>query len=199
MSQSGRQQRPDIVPPETPDGSASAPRRVTEIRGASRRIGPSRFGPAPLHEIGIAGLTRSRILWFVALLMIGWVVAGFIGQAGDTVRATERAATVKADNAALEARVAALREQIALVGESAWVAQQARSYGLGSARETQFILAPDAPPLPADAPGSAERRLGTVHEERPPLESWLELLFGSGVPANDTSQLLASPAPTPGE
>ena len=41
-----------------------------------------------------------------------------------------------------------------------------------------FSLAPDAPPLPKDAPGSASVRLGADTTRVTPLESWLTLLFG---------------------
>jgi hypothetical protein len=46
-------------------------------------------------------------------------------------------------------------------------------------REIPFTLADDAPPLGPDAPGSAAVRLGAVADRRSPLESWLDLLFGT--------------------
>ena len=42
------------------------------------------------------------------------------------------------------------------------------------------MLADDAPPLAADAPGTAAVRLGAVVDRPSPLESWLRLLFGPG-------------------
>ena len=44
--------------------------------------------------------------------------------------------------------------------------------------EIPFTLAPDAPPLAVDAPGSAAVRLGAESEHVAPLERWLTVLFG---------------------
>jgi hypothetical protein len=167
--------RPELASGTT---SADAPRRPNLIAGSNRR--GSRRGPVPLDQIGIAGLTRSRVAWFAGVLLVGWIIAGFIGQAGDTTRAAERAAAVQAENRAKEREVAGLRAEVSLVTEPRWVAQQARSYGLGSAREIPFVLAPGASPLPADAPGSAARRLGTTAARQAPLDVWMNVLFGSG-------------------
>jgi len=52
--------------------------------------------------------------------------------------------------------------------------------GLGGPDEIPFMLAADAPPLAADAPGSASVRVGADLERRSPLETWLALLFGAG-------------------
>jgi hypothetical protein len=165
----------DAAPGTTP---ADDSRRSNQIAGSNRR-GPRR-GPVPLDQIGIAGLTRSRVAWFAGVLLVGWVIAGFIGQAGDTTRAAERAAAVRAENRASEREVAGLRAEVSLVTEPRWVAQQARSYNLGSSREIPFVLAPGASPLPADAPGSAARRLGTTAASPAPLDVWMTVLFGSG-------------------
>jgi hypothetical protein len=87
---------------------------------------------------------------------------------------------MRASNAALEVEVSALQGELALIQREAYIVQQARQYRLGTAREIPFILADDAPPLAPDAPGSAAVRLGAVTERTSPLESWLDLLFGSG-------------------
>ena len=68
--------------------------------------------------------------------------------------------------------------ELELVTEERWVLQQARAYQLGSRKERPFAIAPGAPALPDDAPGSAARRLGADPVERSPLEAWLEVLFG---------------------
>jgi hypothetical protein len=72
-----------------------------------------------------------------------------------------------------------LKRELELVAGPAWVAQQARAYQLGAADERAFRLAPGAPTLAPDAPGSTTVRLG-AELEAPlgPLEAWLELLFG---------------------
>ncbi len=178
MPGSGSSPRPPLDDGTAPGEARPArTRRTVEITGSTRR-GSSRLGPAPLGEIGIAGLSRSRVAWFLAALFIGWIAVGFVGQAGDTARAAQRAVEVKADNAALEREVAALRAEVSLVTDPHWVAQQARSYGLGGTKEIPFVLAPGASPLPADAPGSAARRIGTPAARRAPLEVWLDVLFG---------------------
>ena len=86
---------------------------------------------------------------------------------------------MRASNAALASDVAAAQHELTLIQQQAYIQQQAREYRLGRPREIPFILADDAPPLPPDAPGSAAVRLGEVVDRRTPIESWLDLLFGS--------------------
>jgi hypothetical protein len=74
--------------------------------------------------------------------------------------------------------VTALQGELGVIGRPEYVSQQARGYGLGSRTEISFRLAPDAPALPADAPGSAAVRLGSELTDVSPLERWLTLLFG---------------------
>jgi hypothetical protein len=87
---------------------------------------------------------------------------------------------LRASNGALEADVVALERELALIQRQTYVQQQAREYRLGRPHEIPFILADDAPPLDASAPGSAALRLGAAVDRSTPLESWLELLFGPG-------------------
>jgi hypothetical protein len=136
-------------------------------------------GPAPLDEIGIAGLTRARVGLIAGVVLLGWLGIGFVGQAGNTTRAAARAEAALGVNTALEQQVAALRSEVALVAEPRWVLQQARTFGLRSGKEIPIVLAPGAPDLPADAPGSAARRIGSRTERVAPLDRWLEVLFGS--------------------
>ena len=63
-------------------------------------------------------------------------------------------------NAALRLEVAAMDRELELIARQRYVEQQARAYGVGGSRETAFTLSPEAPPLPADAPGSAAGRVG---------------------------------------
>ena len=78
----------------------------------------------------------------------------------------------------LESDVAALEAELVLIQKQVYIAQAAREYRLGKAREVPFALADDAPSLADDAPGSALVRLGTRAAEPTPLESWARLLFG---------------------
>jgi hypothetical protein len=82
-----------------------------------------------------------------------------------------------AANAQRGAEVAGLERELERIGDARYVLQQARAYGLGGSHEISFSLAPGAPALPPDAPGSAAARLGAPTSV-PPLERWLRLLFG---------------------
>ena len=61
---------------------------------------------------------------------------------------------------------------------SSFIRLAGRAFGLGGPREIPFALAAGAPPLAADAPGSAAVRLGAIERPRSPLDAWLEVLFG---------------------
>ena len=134
---------------------------------------------APLNEIGVAGFTRVRLAGVAGIAVLAWLAIGFLGQAGETARAAERAQAAKAQHDTLVAQVASLRSEVALVGEPAWIIQQARTFDLQTASETPFVLAPGAAPLPSDAPGSAARRIGTEEHTVAPVDRWLEVLFGA--------------------
>ena len=55
----------------------------------------------------------------------------------------------------------------------------ARGYLLGSPREIPFTIDRNAPPLPSDAPGSVGIRPDAPAQQGSPLDSWLQVLFGS--------------------
>jgi hypothetical protein len=132
-----------------------------------------------LADLPVAGLTRRRIALLIGALVAAWVVVLFARQVGEASEATTRAADMRASNAALTRDVAAAQHELALIQQQAYIQQQAREYRLGLPREVPFILSDDAPPLAADAPGSAAVRLGEAANRRTPLESWLDLLFGT--------------------
>jgi cell division protein FtsB len=157
---------------------------------------PSIASPTPaaaaalgtLADLPVAGLTRRRVALLLGALLAAWVILLFARQVGEASEATSRADAMRASNAALEVEVAALESELALIGHQAYIVQQARQYRLGTSREIPFILADDAPPLAPDAPGSVAVRLGAVTERTSPLESWLDLLFGSGEDADEPVQ-----------
>ncbi len=144
---------------------------------------PGPAGPVPdgpsLPPIPLIGFTRRRAAFILAAVIVLWIVAIFARQVGEASAAVARADAMRSQNAALQGEVATLQQERVLVQSKAFIQQQARAYGLGARNEHAFALAPNAPPLPADAPGSASVRLG-VHQPtaHSPLESWLELLFG---------------------
>jgi hypothetical protein len=83
-------------------------------------------------------------------------------------------------NEDLRRDINAYRRELEFIQRQEYILQQARGYGLGTAREVPFSMAADAPPLSADAPGSAAVRVGADTDESSPLDHWLELLFGPG-------------------
>jgi hypothetical protein len=82
-------------------------------------------------------------------------------------------------NAAQRSVIAGLEAELVRIQQQRFVLQQARAYGLGGSKEIAFALAQGAPPLDANAPGSAALRVGAPSSVSP-LERWLTLLFGPG-------------------
>ena len=143
----------------------------------------SRSAPTPdqlVRGLPVAGISRRRVAFVVGALVAAWVVVVFARQVGEASAATTRADAAAVANGQLTERVAALQRELTLVQTTSYITQQARAYGLGSRGEIAFRLAPDAAPLPSDAPGSAALRVGTPATPRSPLDSWLTLLLGSG-------------------
>ncbi len=133
-----------------------------------------------LTGLSIAGITRRRVGWLAAGLLSIWIVIVFARQVGDAAAASNQAAQLAADNAALAAEVEALQSEADLIVRPDYVAIQARGHGLGTDREIPFSVSA-AVPAPVDgAPGSASVRLGASADRQTPLESWLSLLFGPG-------------------
>ncbi len=172
--------RTEPVPPDTTAPEPAGPPDAPDATGPPSTEAPE---PSPsiddlLAGLPIAGVTRRRIALIVAAFVSIWVVAVIVRQVGDASLATARVTETRESNAQLAANVEALERELELIQRDPFVAQQARSYGLGGRREIPFSLAADVPPLPPDAPGSAAERLGTAERQQTPLESWLELLFG---------------------
>lgn len=176
-----------------PPRPASRRRRVAASPGEPPAVDPvasliavpeempetGRAGTPSLAGLGIAGVSRRRVAWIGLTLAAFVVVVGFAGQAAEGARASTRVVEERALNAVVAAQTEALRRELQLVTQDRWVLQQARAYRLGSRVERPFALAPDAPALADDAPGSPTRRLGAVPAPSSPLEGWLEVLFGS--------------------
>ena len=114
----------------------------------------------------------------VAAILAAWILMVFVRQVGEASAATAEADTLAAGNTALQMQVGALERELELIARPRYVEPQARGYGLGSPREIAFALAPDAPPLPDDAPGSAALRVGVDRDGVTPLDRWLTVLFG---------------------
>jgi hypothetical protein len=131
-----------------------------------------------LADLPVAGLTRRRVAILIGALVAAWVIVLFARQVGEASEAMDRANAMIGSTAQLQLEVAGLESELALIQGQDYIEQAARGYRLGSAAEIPFAIADDAPPLPADAPGSATVRLGSDPDVPTPLESWARLLFG---------------------
>ena len=118
--------------------------------------------------------TRSYVLLIGAVLLAAWLVLVFGRALTDLNEATERADGIRAESAALEARLDAGQDELALVQSDAFQQMLARGYGLGRPGERAFGLEAGAPSPPLVMPlGSS-----AAATEQTPLEAWLALLFG---------------------
>ncbi len=180
----------DLVAP-TPGGerapgrhrASDGERAPGSVRAPGSDAGPdggtSSTAAAPsLASLGIAGVSRRRVAWVCLVALAAWIVIAFAGQAAAAAQGSADVADARARNAAAAAETEAMRRELELVTQERWILQQARAYQLGSRQERPFALAPGAPTLAPDAPGSQARRLGAVAEETTPLEAWLDVLFG---------------------
>jgi hypothetical protein len=75
----------------------------------------------------------------------------------------------------MERRLESRQVELTTIQSPAFVALQARTFGIGSAREQVFGLEPGAPPPPSipmlgEEPATAD--------QSSPLDDWLDLLFG---------------------
>jgi hypothetical protein len=163
----------DGIGPNTDAGPDVRPQRVVPLLVPA----PPR-GEAALAGLPITGITKRRLGWVAAAAVAVWVLLLFVRQVGDASAAQARADQIGRENEALATRVEALARERELVQQPAYVSLEARGYGLGGAKERAFVLAPGAPSLPPDAPGSATLRVGHTEVTRTPLESWLAILFG---------------------
>lgn len=134
-----------------------------------------------LSSLPIAGITRRRLAGLIGAMLAVWIVVVFARQVGEAQAAASRAEQLATDNVTLSAEVAGLARELDQIQRQRYIEQQARGYRLGGAREVPFTLAPHAPTLADDAPGSASVRLGAERSRVSPLERWLTLLFGPGV------------------
>lgn len=117
---------------------------------------------------------RSYLLILGVVVLAIWLVFVFGRALTQLNDASERAAAVNAESAALQARLEAGERELELVQTDAFQSLQARSYGLGGEGERAFGLEAGAPPAPPIVPlGGASASVN-----RTPLEAWLGLLFG---------------------
>jgi hypothetical protein len=131
-----------------------------------------------LPPLPIGTFTRRRMLWVAVGLATVWIVIGFTRQVRDASAASAHADSLRAGNAALQDEVAALQRERDLIQRPEFIGLQARGYGLGGRNEIAFTLAPNAGPLPSNAPGSAPSALAEQKAGSSPVDAWLSVLFG---------------------
>ena len=120
-----------------------------------------------------------RLALLVGGLVALWLVGVFARQVGEASTAASQADQMRARNAAMARDVASLEQELKLIKQPAFVSQMARGYLLGSSLEIPFSVDPNAPALPANAPGSVGIKPDVSARSVSPLESWLQALFGS--------------------
>ncbi|MGD0019840.1 MAG: hypothetical protein ABSD62_11345 [Candidatus Limnocylindrales bacterium] len=125
------------------------------------------------------GLSRRRVAVIVAGLVCLWLVGVFAHQVGEAAVAADQADAMRARNAAVVREIDSLQAELDVIQKPGFVDFTARGYLLGSAREIPFTIDQAAPPLPPDAPGSTGIKPQVASHSESPLESWLQVLFGS--------------------
>jgi cell division protein FtsB len=162
--------------PQRPVSRLSLPRPANPPSApASPGSRLDRLDPATLP---MPSLSRRRVLAAAAILLAAWMAISFARQVSEATAATDRAAEMRAGNAALQAEVSQLQADLSRVQDRQYILIQGRAVGLGARGEIPFALAADAPSLPPDAPGSAAVRLGAVTTDESPLDAWLAALLG---------------------
>ncbi|MGZ8501541.1 MAG: hypothetical protein ACXWW6_01680 [Candidatus Limnocylindrales bacterium] len=143
----------------------------------------SRPEPVPVPDLAalpMFGIAPRRLILAGAAILLAWTVVSFGRQVAEASAASARAEELRAANAALTDEVAAMEEELQVIQDQRYISQAARAFRLGNPDEIPFALEAKAPPLPADAPGSAAARLGADEAPGGPLERWLDVLFGPG-------------------
>jgi hypothetical protein len=164
--------RPTAPDPDDPRPEPGVGDAFAGADGAPERVA------IDLAALPIVGLTRRRMAIIAAALLAAWIVIAFARQVSDASAASTRAQDIATGNAKMRLEVAAMERELDAIARQRFVEQQARAYRVGGAHEIAFALAPDAPALADDAPGSASVRLGAEAEHVTPLERWLTVLFG---------------------
>jgi hypothetical protein len=162
---------------EAPAPKRALPRPATPQEPSSDAATEPPLDPARLP---MPSLSRRRVVTVAGMLLAGLLTLSFVRQVGEATAASDRAEELRAANAALRDEVARLQQDLGHVQDLRFIQLEGRAFGLGGKGEIPFALAAGAPPLDADAPGSASVRLGAPERPSSPFDAWLEVLFGSG-------------------
>jgi hypothetical protein len=145
---------------------------VSELEARADNAAAGGAGPS-------LNLSRRRLAVIVAGFLCLYLVGVFARQVGEAAAASGQADAMRDRNAALRQDLDSLRAELELIQQQGFIASTARGYGLGVAGELTITLDPNAPPLPADAPGSAGIASQSGETREGPLEAWLGALFGT--------------------
>lgn len=118
--------------------------------------------------------SRGGLAWLALLLIFGAFLAAQVGREVYTSWSIgQEAEAARVEIAAMEARNAALRQELAYVNSDAYIAAEARrllNWGLPG---EQVLIIPPGAEMPPPAPTESE-----VTPPGPLLQQWLELFFG---------------------
>jgi len=132
-------------------------------------------GRSRLERLPVLGLDRRTLAIVVAALIVVWLVFIFGRAITDSAAASDQADSLRAQNAVLAAQLQARQDELAIVRSPAFIALEARAYGLGQPHEQVFSLRPGAPtPGPVVALGEDP----AAKAPRSPLDAWMLLLIG---------------------
>lgn len=143
-----------------------------EAGGGQSTAGRSAGAEASLPGLG---LTRRRLAAMTGAVVAIWILFIFTRAVSDAASVTSQEMQLHAQNARLEAQIAARQRELLTIQSPAFVALEARAYGYGAPNEQVFALRPGAPPPPRMTPLGTDP---TAQMQRPPIDAWLELLFG---------------------
>ncbi|MBI2777144.1 MAG: hypothetical protein HYX57_07755 [Chloroflexi bacterium] len=177
---------PDARPAERGADLSAVPAFLRNRAGASatstRVVRDDAPAPVELPDVAnlpMLGIAPRRLVLIAASVVLAWLVISFGRQVAEASAASSRADDLRAANASLAQEVSAMERELTTIQEQRYIVQAARAFRLGTASEIPFALEANAPPLPADAPGSAAVQLG-ADAPASPLARWLDVLFGSG-------------------
>jgi hypothetical protein len=164
--------------PRRPDRHLSDAAPDTSSRQDAAVDEPGNDTRPDLSALPVVGITPRRLAGMLGVVVAAWILIAFARQAGVAAEASARAQELRLSNVQLASDVEAIQRELELIQRPQYIAIEMRAYRLGRAREIPFTLAPGAPPLGPNAPGSAAARIGEQAPRVTPLESWLSLLFG---------------------
>jgi hypothetical protein len=182
LRRAGNEAPPTAAASTMTSAKSPAPRRALPRPATPAERPDAGFTEPPLDpaSLPMPSLSRRRVVTAAGVLIAGLLTLSFVRQVGEATAASDRAAELRAANAALRDEVARLQLDVGHVQDLHFIQLQGRAFGLGGKGEIPFALAAGAPSLAADAPGSAAVRLGAPSRPASPFDAWLEVLFGAG-------------------